>query len=96
MNFILSLLPIIIILVLMVGFKWGAARAGGAGYLSAFLIAVAFFGAGPQLLAYAHTRALILSLDVLFIIWAAFLLYRVVDEAGAIRTISEALPHLTA
>ncbi len=79
----------------MVGLRWGAARAGGMGYLSALLIAVAFFGAGPRLLAYTHARALLLSIDVLLIIWAAFLLYRVVDEAGAIRTIGDALPHLT-
>jgi len=32
---------------------------------------------------------------VLLIIWAAFLLYRVSDEAGAIRTIGDALPFLT-
>lgn len=92
----LAFLPIAIILILMVGLRWGAARAGGAGYLSALFIAMLFFGAGPELLAYAHTRALLLSLDVLYIIWAAFLLYRVADEAGAIRTIGLALPHLTA
>jgi lactate permease len=95
MEFILSLVPVLLILVLMVGLRWGAARAGGAGYLSALMIAVAIFGAGPSLLAYAHTKALILSLDVLVIIWAAFLLYRVADEAGAIRTIGQFLPHLT-
>ena len=54
-----------------------------------------FFGAGLELLAYAHVKALLLSVDVLLIIWAAFLLYRVADEAGAIRTIGQALPHLT-
>ncbi|RPI87026.1 MAG: L-lactate permease [Chloroflexi bacterium] len=92
---ILALIPIAVILVLMIGFRWGAARAGGAGYLSALVIAILFFGAGSELLAYAHVRALFLSLDVLLIIWAAFLLYRVVDEAGAIQTIGQALPHLT-
>jgi lactate permease len=96
MNFFLAFIPIALILVLMVGFRWGAARAGAAGYLSALLIAVLAFGAGPELLGYAHTRALLLSLDVLYIIWAAFLLYRVADEAGAIRAIGQALPHLTA
>jgi lactate permease len=95
MQFLLSLTPIIVILVLMVGFRWGAARAGGAGYLSALIIAILFFGSGPELLGIAHTRALLLSLDVLLIIWSAFLLYRVADEAGAIRTIGLALPHLT-
>jgi lactate permease len=79
----------------MVGLRWGAARAGGAGYLVALLIAILFFGAGPELLAYAHAKALLLSLDVLLIIWAAFLMYRVADEAGAIRLIGQALPHLT-
>lgn len=95
MAFIFAITPIALILFLMVGLRWGAARAGGAGYLAAFLIAILYFGAGPLLLAFAHTRALLLSLDVLLIIWAAFLLYRVADEAGAIRTIGQALPHLT-
>src|SRR3990172_4486394 len=96
MPFLFALLPIALIVVLMVGFRWGAAQAGGVGYLSALLIALLAFGAGPQLLAYAHSRAFVLTMDVLMIIWGAFLLYRVVDEAGAIRTIGQALPHLTA
>jgi lactate permease len=96
MPFLLALLPIALIVILMIGFRWGAVKAGGVGYLSALLISMLVFGAGPQLLAYAHTRALVLTLDVLIIIWGAFLLYRVVDEAGAIRTIGQSLPHLTA
>jgi lactate permease len=96
MNFLLALLPIAIILVLMVGLRWGASRAGALGYLSALLVAVTAFGAGPQLLAVAHGKALLLSIDVLFIIWMAFLLFRVVEEAGAIKIIGGALPHLTA
>jgi lactate permease len=95
MLFALALVPIALILFLMVGLRWGAARAGGAGYLSALIIAILFFGADLDLLAFAHARALLLSVDVLLIIWAAFLLYRVADEAGAIRTIGQALPHLT-
>jgi lactate permease len=96
MNFILAFIPIALILILMVGFRWGAARSGGVGYLSALVIAILGFGAGVGLLAYTHTKALLLTIDVLFVIWAAFLLYRVADEAGAITTIGQALPHLTA
>jgi lactate permease len=95
MDFFLALLPILIILILMVGLRWGAARAGAAGYLSSLVVAVLAFGATPELLAYAHVKALLLIFDVLLIIWAAFLLFRVADEAGAIRTIVRALPHLT-
>ena len=96
MDFILAFIPIAFILILMVGFRWGAARSGGVGYLSALAIAILIFGAGASLLAYSHTRALLLTIDVLFVIWAAFLLYRVADEAGAIATIGQSLPHLTA
>lgn len=96
MIFFLAFIPIALILFLMVGLRWGASRSGGVGYLSALLIAMLFFGAGPEVLAYAHMRALLLTVDVLMIIWAAFLLYRVADEAGAIDMIGHALPHLTA
>jgi lactate permease len=96
MNFFLALLPILVILFLMVGFRWGASRAGAAGYLISLIIATTLFGAGSQLLAVAHGKALLLTIDVLFIIWMAFLLFRVADEAGAIKTIGDALPHLTA
>lgn len=96
LPFLLALAPILLILILMLGLRWGASRAGGIGYLSALLIAILFFGAGPRLLAYAHSQAVLLSMDVLLIIWAAFLLFRVSDEAGAIAAIGRVLPHLTA
>ena len=95
MQAFLAAIPIIIILVLMVGYRWGAARAGSAGYISAFIIALIFFGANTKTLAYAHTRALFLTLDVLLIVWSAFLLFQVANEAGAIKVIGNALPHLT-
>jgi lactate permease len=96
MSFILATIPILLILILMVGLRWGAVQAAVAGYLSALVIASFFFGAGPLVLVYSHLRALLLALDVLLVIWAAFLLFRVADEAGAIQTIAEALPHLSA
>ncbi len=96
MNFLLAFTPIAIILALMVGLRWGASRAGAAGYLSALIIAIFAFGSGAQLLAVAHAKALLLTIDVLLVIWAAFLLFRIVDEAGAIKIIGQALPHLTA
>jgi lactate permease len=95
MALVISLLPIVLILVLMIGLHWSAARAGAAGYLCSLGLAIAFFGATPELLSYAHFKALLFSLDVLIIVWAAFLFYRVSDEAGAIAVIGRALPRLT-
>jgi lactate permease len=94
--FLLAIIPILLILVLMLGLRWGAVKASIAGYLAAMLIAIFYFGSGIQLLAYAHLKALLSSLDVLLIIWAAFLFFRVTDEARAVSQLGEALPHLTA
>lgn len=94
-DWTLAFLPILVVLVLMVLFRWGAAKAGPAGWLAAMVIAALRFGAGLQLLALAHVRALVLTVDVLLIVWAAFLLYRVSDEAKTIEVLSEALPQLT-
>lgn len=95
-DWLLALTPILVILVLMVIFRWGGARAGAAGWFAAIILAAVRFGAGIDLLALAQTKALLLTLDVLLIIWAAFLLFQVADEAGAIKTLGRALPQLTA
>src|SRR4030043_332321 len=96
LTFTMAVIPILLILVLMLGLRWGAVKASIAGYLTALVIAVFYFGSGIELLAYAHIKALLSSLDVLLIIWAAFLFFRVTDEARAITQLGEALPHLTA
>ena len=96
LDWSLAFLPILLILALMVRFRWGAARAGPAGWFAAVLIASVRFGTGLRVLAFAQVKALLLTMDVLLIIWAAFTLYRVADEAGAIRVIGDALPRLTA
>lgn len=94
--FILAVIPILVILILMLGLRWGAVPASVAGYLAALVIAIFYFGSNLEMLGYSHLKALLSSLDVLLIIWAAFLFYRVTDEAGAVAQIGEALPHLTA
>jgi lactate permease len=96
LDWLFAFTPILFILILMLRFRWSAAKAGSAGWLIALLVAAGRFGAGLELLLVAHGKALLLSLDVLLIIWAAFLLYRVADEAGVIEVIGTALPRLTA
>ena len=96
LNWLLALAPVIVILVLMLGFKWGGSKAGAASWFTAVVIAVLRFGAGPRLIAYTQVKAILLTLDVLFIIWTALLLFHVADEAGAVKIIGQALPRLTA
>lgn len=96
LDWLLAITPILAILILMVRFRWGASKAGPVGWLTAVILAAVRFGAGLDLIALAQVKGLLLTIDVLMIIWAAFLLYRVADEAGAIRIIGDALPHFTA
>lgn len=96
LDWLLAFAPILLILVMMVRYRWGAAKAGPAAWLLALPIALGRFGAGIDLIALALAKALLLTLDVLLIVWAAFLLYRVADEAGAIEVLGQALPQWTA
>ena len=94
-NWLLALLPVLVVVVLMLVFRWGGSRAGGLGWFTAVAVSVLAFGAGFELLAYAQVKAVLLSLDVLFIIWTALLLFNIAREAGAITMIGQALPGLT-
>jgi len=95
MDWLLASLPILIILVLMLRFRWGGAKAGMAGWIVALLLAMFCFGAGWQALALAQLKGLLLTLFVLYITWAALFFYRVTDEAGALSAIGAGLPRLT-
>ena len=95
-QWILAATPIAVVLVLMVVFRWGGSRAGPVGWLIALLIGSLVFRGGPQLLAYSQAEAVLLTLYVLYIIWMALVLFRVVEATGAIQVIGQGIVRLTA
>jgi len=94
-TWLLALSPIVVVLVLMLGLRWGGSKAGPVGWLVAFFVSTFFFGAAPELLAYAQLKAVLLTTHVLYIIWMALVLYNVVNEAGAIAVIGQGIARLT-
>ncbi len=94
-TWLLAASPLVTILVLMVGARWGGAKAGGAGLGVALAVAWFAFGAGPRVLFVAGYNGVMLALYVLYIIWPALFLYHIVDEAGAIRSIGLGVARLT-
>jgi lactate permease len=66
------------------------------GWVAAILMAVLRFGAGPLLIGYSQAKAVLLALDVMYVIWSALLLFHIANEAGAIQVISNALLSITA
>ncbi|MDR7481864.1 MAG: L-lactate permease [Armatimonadota bacterium] len=88
-------LPLVVLLVGLLRFGWSGARAGSAALLVATATAATIFATPPAVLAVALARAGALALHVLYIIWAALLLYRLAEATGAIRSIGQAVAHLT-
>jgi hypothetical protein len=74
-KWLLAFSPIAMVLFLMVFRDWGGGRAGAAGWFTALIAAALSFGAHPELIAYSQMKGVLLSLNVLYIIWAALLLY---------------------
>lgn len=95
LNWLLAFAPIAVLLVLMVGFNWGGAKAGPVSWLVALAVSALTFGGGSSLIAYSQVKAALLSAWVLYIIWAALLLFHIVDEAGSIKTIGEGIARIT-
>jgi lactate permease len=94
-NWFFALLPILSIVVLMLVFRWGGSKAGAFSWFLAILLSMFVFHAGFKVLAYAQIRALMLTLDVLYIIWMALLFFHVSNEAGVIEMIGTRLNGLT-
>ncbi|RMG96906.1 MAG: L-lactate permease [Chloroflexi bacterium] len=94
MNILLAALPILVVLYLMVGRRWGGSKAGPAGWATAVFVSVLFFGAGGKLLLVAWGKAILLAFFVLYVIWMALLLYHTVNEAGVITVIGQEMPGL--
>jgi len=86
-KWIFAFLPILTVLVLMIFKNWSGSRAGAAGWVVSLITATLVFGAHPKLIAYSQMKGVLLSLNVLYIIWTALLLYNVVNETGAIKAI---------
>ena len=94
-DVIAALAPIFILLLMMVHFHWGASLAGPIGWITAAGLGFLRFGMTIEILAWSQVSAFLLALDVLLIVWGAFLLYRVVSEAGAIDLLRDSLSNLS-
>ena len=94
LNWFLAFLPLGVLLLTMLGFKWSAPRAGTASWVVALLCGWLFFGADGFVLGIACAKGLSLSLFVLLIIWAAVYLYNTVDNLGGIGVIGRSISGL--
>ncbi len=83
----LALSPIVVLLVLLAVRGWKAPQAAPAGMALAALIALTAFRTPMENLAVAAGKGIWDALFILFVIWPALLLYRVVDNAGGFEAL---------
>lgn len=95
LNWILSFLPILIIIILMMIFKWSGTRAAMASWVLTAVLIFVFFGADFHVFAWSQVKAILLAIDLLYIIWAALLLYNLAREVGTIERIAELIPRIS-
>ncbi|MDN6293301.1 MAG: L-lactate permease [Alkalibacterium sp.] len=82
-TWIVAALPIIVLLVMMLRFQWGAEKAAPLGLIIAFISGMAVFDASFQLVFLEALKGVWSAITVLIIVWTAILLYEVVNEANA-------------
>ncbi|MBV1708518.1 MAG: L-lactate permease, partial [Erysipelothrix sp.] len=79
----LAALPIIVLLVLMAGFQWGATKAAPIGFAIALVTGLFFYKADLFLVLIESLKGVWSTLVVLIVVWPAILLFEVVSEAKA-------------
>jgi len=94
-QYLIAALPILALLGLMLGARWGAHKAGPAAWLVAAAAGLVF-GLNLDVLWVSQARGLLLSLYVLAVLWPALLLYNVIDRSGGIRALAEGLQRVVA
>lgn len=91
-----SLLPIIAVAVLLVGLRWPASRAMPITYVIAVVLALFVWQVPAVRVAAASLNGLIITGELLFIIFGAILLLNTLDESGALQRIRQTFSDITA
>ena len=87
----ITILPILILLILMVRFQWGAIEAAPAALAVTALNGVVFYRADLELIAVESAKGIWSALTILVIVWTAVLLYQVGNEANAFSVIRDGM-----
>ncbi|HWO76270.1 MAG TPA: L-lactate permease [Bacillus sp. (in: firmicutes)] len=85
----LSLLPILVVAIFLVGLKWPASKAMPISYLVAIALALFVWKVPMANVAAASVNGLVVAATLLYIIFGAILLLNTLQESGGIKTIRQ-------
>lgn len=90
----LAIIPILLLLLLMVKFQWGASKAAPVTLVLTTVISVMFFKANTIVIVIEILKALWSSLSIILVILTAILLYEVSSEAKSFSVLNKAFEKL--
>lgn len=93
---LLSLLPIIVVAVFLVGLRWPASRAMPLSFITAVILALYVWQVPGAKVAAASVNGVIVAGTLLYIIFGAILLLNTLQESGAIQAIRRGFTGITA
>ena len=84
---LISLSPIIVVAIFLVGMRWPAAKAMPLAYLTAVFVALFIWDLNVNQVAAASLKGLVVTFQLLFIIFGAILLLNTLSESGGLSVI---------
>ncbi|WP_411680684.1 L-lactate permease [Clostridium thailandense] len=88
---ILALFPILILLILMIKFQWGAPKAAPIGLIITIINSIIFFKAGMVVISTELLKAMWNAFTIIIIIFTAILMYEVTNEAKALKVLKNSM-----
>ncbi len=92
---ILALLPIAVVGLFLVGWRWPASRVMPLSYLTAGLLALLVWRVAPVQVAAASLKGGLIAIELLFIIFGAILLLNTLEQSGGLARIRASFTHLS-
>ncbi len=92
---LISLLPIAVVAVFLVGLRWPAAKAMPLAYATAVAVAFFYWGLAPSQIAAASVKGLVVTATLLYIIFGAILLLNTLSESGGLSVIRRGFTGIT-
>lgn len=88
-------LPIIILLILMVKFQWGAVQAAPIGLFVSIIVSLTLYKADIPLVAMECAKGIWSAFTVLVVVWPAILIFEVASEARAFKVFRVGMQRFT-
>ncbi|MBS3942790.1 MAG: L-lactate permease, partial [Dethiobacter sp.] len=93
---LLAFLPILLTIVLMGGFLWPAKKSMPVAWLLTATMALAVWQVEPVRVLASAMQGVLLSLDILIILFGALLVLNIMQSSGAMSVINQSLRKVTA